>query len=140
MDVYGGERLGQASPESCPIVHLYLDVIVVHRQPFHPQSFADTASRFALPLITTEKTARILSDWACVNPRSPLPGNWSAASHSLSIDDSHSDLAPARQSVPVSAPSRPSVLVSAPARLSVSLLAPTRIFVPLSVPAVVQLA
>ena len=108
---------------SSMIVDFYLDDVVVHRQ-----LFADTASWFALPLITTETTAYIQSDWMRTNIRSHLPGDWSAAFHCLQIDNSHSDLAPAGPSVPV--------LV--PARLSVSLSAPTRIFVPVSSHAVVD--
>ena len=99
---------------------------------------ADTASRFALPPITTETTACIQSDWLHVNLRFHLPGDWSAALHSLRIDNSLSDLAPARVSVPVLAPARPSVPVSAPARLSVSVLAQTGISVLVLAPAVVD--
>ena len=95
---------------SRPIVDLYLDDVVVHNQ---PSLGARANLRFnQRPFGSNQR-----------------PLDWSAAFQSLSLDDSHSDLAPARRSVPV---------LAHPARNSVSVATPSRISVPVSAPAVVE--
>ena len=71
---------------SRPIVDLYLDDVVVHRLASRPLSFADEASRSALPLTISETPAH--QDWDRAN-RSFVsrPGNWPAAFQDLARDD-----------------------------------------------------